>query len=242
MSRKSLPRAPTYRCRSLRISWQSNRKASRPTSDRFQVGPLDDSYAKGSDMTRFHRWYTAVCRVWHPWACSRAGPRAKRFSGESEPPESAVETIGASGEFGRNAHASPLGCARPPGQNPAKGREILGQLAPRLNEPRRRRLVGGASRIRTRSIALLSPALRWGESRANPNRPTWQQRKTWAAASFRRGTRSLRCGCAKPLAQNPAESRDFPGRLALLPKNLCVGRLGGGAASRSRTRLPERVP
>ncbi len=33
------------------------------------------------------------------------------------------------------------------------------------------RLNGGASRIRTCSIALLSPALRWGESRANPNRP-----------------------------------------------------------------------
>ena len=93
---------------------------------------------------------------------------------------------------------------------------------------------GGASGIRTWSTALLSPALRWGKSRANPNRPTWQQRKTWAAASFGLGTRSLRFGCAKPLAQNPAESRDFPGRLALLPKSLCVGRLGGGA-SRIRT-------
>ena len=198
MSRKSLPRAPTYRCRSLRISWQSNRKASRPTSDRFQVGPLDDSYAKGSDMTRFHRWYTAVCRVWHPWACSRAGPRAKRFSGESEPPESAVETIGASGEFGRNAHASPLGCARPPGQNPAKGRGILGQLAPRLNEPRRRRLVGGASRIRT-----LSTPWRMESESEPPNLATEKN------AGY--------CAFEAPNPQSPVRMRESP--TAKTPRN-----------------------
>ena len=30
--------------------------------------------------------------------------------------------------------------------------------------------------IRAGSRDLLSPALRWGESKANPNRPTWQPR------------------------------------------------------------------
>ncbi len=95
------------------------------------------------------------------------------------------------------------------------------------------RLGGGESGIRTCSIALLSPALRWGESRANPNsplgnreirtcsialpspahrrgesranpnRPTWQQRQTRDAVSFRAGTRSLRFGYARARRPKP---------------------------------------
>jgi len=85
------------------------------------------------------------------------------------------------------------------------------------------------------------PASCWGESKANPNRSTWQQRKTRAAASFGLGSRSLRFECAKPLAQNPAESRHFPGRLALLPKSLCGGRLGGGASRIRTLSTPRRI-
>ena len=173
--------------------------------ERILGGSLAVLCAKGSDMTRFHRCYTAVCRVWHPWTCSRAGPRAKRFSGESEPPESAVETIGASGEFGRGAHASPLGCARPPGQNPAKGREILGQLAPRLNEPRRRRLVGGANGIRTSSIPYGANRKRIRTAKIG-NRDKRGPRRLIGLKLAVSGLDALR-----PLCQNPAKAREILG-------------------------------
>ena len=89
---------------------------------------------------------------------------------------------------------------------------------------------------------------RYGELRANPNCPTWRQSKTRAAASFGPGTRRLRFGSPKPSSQNPAESRDFPGRLALLPKSLCSSRLhGGGSGIRTHgtfrcTRFPSVRP
>ncbi len=44
-----------------------------------------------------------------------------------------------------------------------------------------------------------------------PNRPTWQQRKTRAAATSRPATRSLRFGYAGLDGQNPAQSREFLG-------------------------------
>ena len=71
-------------------------------------------------------------------------------------------------------------------------------------------------------------SVRLGEPRANPNRPTWQQRKTRAAAPSRPRTRGLRFGCAKPIGQNPAESRDFLGQPWIHAGSLCVGRLRGG--------------
>ena len=57
----------------------------------------------------------------------------------------------------------------------------------------------------------LSLILRQSEQAAEPNRPTGQQRQTPTAAPSRPGTRSLRFGCAKALAQNPAQSRGFGG-------------------------------
>ena len=51
-----------------------------------------------------------------------------------------------------------------------------------------------------------------GELKANPNRPTWQQRQTRAAASSGPGTRCLRFGFARTLAQNPATPRGFWGQ------------------------------
>ncbi len=85
-------------------------------------------------------------------------------------------------------------------QNPAESRDFSGCSRRRSESLCTRRLNGGASRIRTCSIALLSPALRWGESRANPNRPL--------------GNREIRtCSVALP---NPAhrrgESRANPNR------------------------------
>ncbi len=56
---------------------------------------------------------------------------------------------------------------------------------------------------RTCSADLLSPALRWGESKAKPNRPTWQQRQTRDAVSSRPGTRSLRFGYARAWRPRP---------------------------------------
>ncbi len=59
---------------------------------------------------------------------------------------------------------------------------------------------------------------RSGESRANPNRPTWQQRQMPTAAPSKPGTRGLRFGFARALAQNPATRRGFGARPALRPR------------------------
>ena len=60
--------------------------------------------------------------------------------------------------------------------------------------------LGGESGIRT---------VRWGESKANPNRPTRQRRLVPTPGSSMSGTHSLRFGPAPALAQNPAQSRGF---------------------------------
>ena len=96
-------------------------------------------------------------------------------------------------------------------QNRAKPRGLGDDWRSALVSLERDRLNGGESGIRTSSTDLLSPALHWGESTANPNRPTWQQRQTPTAASSNPGTRGLRFVFARALAQNPAESREFLG-------------------------------
>ncbi len=55
-----------------------------------------------------------------------------------------------------------------------------------------------------------------GESRANPNRRTWQQRQMPTAAPSKPVTRSLRFGFARALAQNLAQPRGF-GRPTRVP-------------------------
>ncbi len=61
-------------------------------------------------------------------------------------------------------------------------------------------------------------------------------------ASFAIGIGSLRTACAKPIAQNPAESRVFSGRPTLCGESLCGSRLSGGGGSLGRTRLLRRFP
>ncbi len=77
-------------------------------------------------------------------------------------------------------------------------------------------MISGWTGFSRTTTALLSPALRWdGESTAKPNRPTWQQRKTRAAASFGLGTRSLRFGYTRARRPKPRAiagiSRAVPG-------------------------------
>ena len=55
------------------------------------------------------------------------------------------------------------------------------------------------------------PRPRWGESRANPNRPTWQQRQTRVAA-FLGAEPAVSGSDTRGLdGQDPAESRGFLG-------------------------------
>jgi hypothetical protein len=58
---------------------------------------------------------------------------------------------------------------------------------------------------------LLSLSLLGCESGAKPDRPTWQQRKTRAAASSTSGIRRLQFGFARASNQNPVESREACG-------------------------------
>ena len=54
----------------------------------------------------------------------------------------------------------------------------------------------------------------WGESEANPNRQTWQQRQTRPAARYRPGTRRLRFGFGCAPLPRPRESAGVSGMVA----------------------------
>jgi len=78
---------------------------------------------------------------------------------------------------------------------------------------------------------------------ANPNRPTWQQRKTRAPAYLGPGTLSLRFGCARTQRPKPRRiagiSRAVPGCAREVS---ATRRLNGGGGSLVRTRLWGSIP
>ncbi len=75
-----------------------------------------------------------------------------------------------------------------------------------------------------------------------PNRRNRRRRKWTAMAPSGALPARLRFGFSNALAQNPAESREFRGRLALRPRILWNDRPNGGGGSRERTRLWGQIP
>ncbi len=167
-----------------------------------------------------------------------------RIWGEAEPPNLATETNAGCGVFQARNPKSPVrireGLAA---KTPRNRGDFSGCARVRAGNLRNGRLSGGASRIRTRSIALLSPALRWGESRANPNRPNLPTEKNagyghWIAVVPPSPVR-IREGLA---AKTPRTRGDFSGCARVRAGTLRNGRLSGGAGSLLRTRLCGRNP
>ncbi len=143
-------------------------------------------------------------------------PSLRRIGSEAEPPNSAAEKNRGCGVFqARNPQSPVRNHQGSTAKTPRNRGNFSGCSRMRAGSLCNSRLGGGASRIRTCSIALLSPALHWGESTAKPDRPTWQQRQTRDAVSFRAGTRSLRFGYTSARRPKPrgiaGMSRAVPG-------------------------------
>ena len=120
----------------------------------------------------------------------------------TEPPKSAAETIGRIRAMGRLIGRSLVRFRRGPSPKTPRTRGNFGAVAH----------IGSAVSAPPDYMAEeVIFELSVGESRANPNRRTWQQRQMPTAAPSKPVTRSLRFGFARALAQNPAQPRGFGG-------------------------------
>jgi hypothetical protein len=159
-------------------------------------------------------------------------PSLRRIESESEPPNLATETNADHGTLWALNPPSPVRMRQSlAAKTPRNRGDFSGCARVWAGSLCNCRLGGGASRIRTLSTPrriwseskspdfaveirtcstdLLSPALHCGESKANPNRPTWQQRKTRAAVSSRPGAVSLRFGYARARRPRPRGIAEF---------------------------------
>ncbi len=144
-----------------------------------------------------------------PFPLWRPAPESRPPGSLPEPPQSAAEKKDRCGAVSRPTRPSPLGVR--PGARP-QPRGMAG------NSPPDRAPGADSPESRTTWWSEWNSNFQyslWGESEANPNRPTWQQRKTRAAAYLGPRTRSLRFGYTRTRRPKPRGiagiSRAVPG-------------------------------